>query len=1094
MEDFPDFDLEKYIRKNFLWNQNYCSCEEPNHHNNYTDTLLDTLLDYNIVAYLFEEEVCVCGDLDIQKINAFIRDDVYNLNNVDSAVCNMVVKMMEDFPDFNRDCQTLTQRWVGDDVSNLDKVDCDVCAMVFKLMEEFSDDDLGTFIENYITNEIQPSCSSEEPTCCVCENGIPVLDSLCLVSGRNQCSSCDSGYRLEEDQCVKINCDPGYRLEGNECVPIPKVPTPIIGGDSNPYACRCPNGIADLDSLCSDNSRNQCSRCNPGFSLQGRQCVPYFIPLPPNVCTCANGSPVTDNLCSINGGNQCSSCNSGYRLKAGQCILKPVVKEVPPSTNDCTCTNGEPSTNCFQDDKESCASCSEYSALTAKTNGLFTCEPYVCQSNQFLNPQTGKCESVSSITTFSGQSLINKTWVDAYESSSSIQFLNLQNDLRIDFNSAVSGVTEFRLKKVSEDSTRRKKRQVQSGAGSITVIYDISVGAVGSAITDSIIAQLESHTSSLIISTSPMKITVAVSNINTDTLCAEIIENGVAGNTCDRAASDLVDTKNSLLQISKDIDSLSDQDKEKLIVQAANTMEDLQRSNDNNNALTDNEEDVASSQKEFETILLKSPANTAFQSRDKKLAVKTTNTIVNVNPITGKNEAIYNYESALDSGLKIVLPADNLSDKLRNDANNCPSPAVFSEMANSKHLKANDPDKEAISATSVLIETCDQAKGKVFSSPVTIQFKASKEIQANNKNRYGNNDSTKLSSAQTIDCAYYDQKYFKWKSSGKPKYDHDTDSYTCQADHLTYFSLLFKDDPEDNKALTAFDIFSNIFSVICCLLILIYCATSSGKLIWQKLGNKPQFRCYIQLAVSLLFINLTNLFGQQFYHPKNEEDCVAVAHILHWTILSFFLITLETALVMVAALYEKSFFSKNKSYIKVIFLIWPYLLSAIVVLTCMKVAKDYGDGYYYGGLESEKSYLKMVTLEVTGDVLCFVDGYFFDYGIILPYGLAMGTVIIAYIASMIGLYKHSPADQSKIDTARTNAKKLVLVFFSIGVCWLFLIISMSKNTSIAVDWIFSIFKAIQALVILWCVCAHKISQILKKLRGRFMNVSGEDSD
>ena len=117
--------------------------------------------------------------------------------------------------------------------------------------------------------------------------------------------------------------------------------------------------------------------------------------------------------------------------------------------------------------------------------------------------------------------------------------------------------------------------------------------------------------------------------------------------------------------------------KRNLIVQAANTMEDLQRSNDNNNALTDNEEDVASSQKEFETILLKSPANTAFQSRDKKLAVKTTNTIVNVNPITGKNEAIYNYESALDSGLKIVLPADNLSDKLRNDANNCPSPAVF---------------------------------------------------------------------------------------------------------------------------------------------------------------------------------------------------------------------------------------------------------------------------------------------------------------------------------------------------------------------------------------------------------------------------------
>ena len=542
----------------------------------------------------------------------------------------------------------------------------------------------------------------------------------------------------------------------------------------------------------------------------------------------------------------------------------------------------------------------------------------------------------------------------------------------------------------------------------------------------------------------------------------------------------------------------------------------------------------------FEKILVNAPPNITFTSKNELMAVVTVPTEPSIeNPLEGQvlnleksdqlteiedDLGFYNYQSLLGTDLVVVVPASVIDQNLIKTSD-CPTPVVFTEII-STSLQPNS-STETLAFTSIVVETCDEAANAELSAPVTLQFKKvyPDNFSTGQNNKTGPDLPTPTYSK--VECAFFNTSTLSWETQEEAVVSDDPTgaTFTCQTNHLTFFSLLFTNlkgetddrdgEIEDNKALTIFDIFSNIFSIICCLITLLYILIlkqqGSPKIrrkmssFWRKIGTKPILRSYFQLSISLILVNVTFLFGQQFFSPKidDEKSCVAVAHLLHWVILSFFFITLETAIVMVFAIYGKSTFILEDSFRKILILILPYSLAGIIVLICLGVGKSHGDEHYYGRRtagNSKKNYLKKVKLQHSDDTLCFVDGNFFDFAVILPYAIAMSSVITAYLLTIRKLRTHVDVDQDhgslNIKNHVKNAKKLSILFFTIGGCWLFLILSITvedRSSNLAMAWLFAVFKFLQPVVLLAVVCGfgREIILLLRRVLGL---LEGDDQD
>lgn len=129
-------------------------------------------------------------------------------------------------------------------------------------------------------------------------------------------------------------------------------------------------------------------------------------------------------------------------------------------------------------------------------------------------------------------------------------------------------------------------------------------------------------------------------------------------------------------------------------------------------------------------------------------------------------------------------------------------------------------------------------------------------------------------------------------------------------------------------------------------------------------------------------------------------------------------------------------------------------------------SESLGVGYLYGGIQSPNSYLNMRTTS-TGSTVCFVQGYPFWFGTMLPYALAMVTVILTYLFQTYLICTNVSTDKMKVDQQKEIMKKLFMVFFSIGVCWLFLILAIAVPMQNKVfDVIFIVLKGVQGVIVL----------------------------
>merc|ERR1712000_783628 len=118
---------------------------------------------------------------------------------------------------------------------------------------------------------------------------------------------------------------------------------------------------------------------------------------------------------------------------------------------------------------------------------------------------------------------------------------------------------------------------------------------------------------------------------------------------------------------------------------------------------------------------------------------------------------------------------------------------------------------------------------------------------------------------------------------------------------------------------------------------------------------------------------------------------------------------------------------------------------------------------------SSYSYL-LIRTSTSGETLCFLqpNTHAFYTGIILPYGLAMAAVIGIFVYSAMSIFRNPDKDLDIFHSQKKNFIKMGVLFFTIGVCWLVLIMVLVFSEGTWADignYIFVIFKCLQAVVI-----------------------------
>lgn len=87
-----------------------------------------------------------------------------------------------------------------------------------------------------------------------------------------------------------------------------KAPTETTDRECAPNQCTCENGRAVGSDNCESHEEEQCSACDPGYTLSDQQCVK-------NECVCDNGTVAPSELCTTNGAQQCASCDANHFLQ-----------------------------------------------------------------------------------------------------------------------------------------------------------------------------------------------------------------------------------------------------------------------------------------------------------------------------------------------------------------------------------------------------------------------------------------------------------------------------------------------------------------------------------------------------------------------------------------------------------------------------------------------------------------------------------------------------------------------------------------------------------------------------------------------------------
>jgi len=208
-------------------------------------------------------------------------------------------------------CQNCGQTYTGSICIITKNPDCaEQLAKVYRLIDEWKADkvDLMTVID--AINEWANCGSAQGESAEIAEQKAQLMAMLQTKENLNPIPQCDSGYHLENGQCVPDipQCDPGYHLENGQCVPdIPQCDPGyhLENGQCVPDIPQCDPGYHLENGQCVPDI----PQCDPGYHLENGQCVP-------DIPQCDPGYHLENGQCVPD----IPQCDPGYHLENGQCV------------------------------------------------------------------------------------------------------------------------------------------------------------------------------------------------------------------------------------------------------------------------------------------------------------------------------------------------------------------------------------------------------------------------------------------------------------------------------------------------------------------------------------------------------------------------------------------------------------------------------------------------------------------------------------------------------------------------------------------------------------------------------------------------------
>ncbi|MBN3318924.1 PCSK5 convertase, partial [Atractosteus spatula] len=236
-----------------------------------------------------------------------------------------------------------------------DKKRCKKCYSLCETCVGSRSDQCSSCKSGYYLNEETNSCVSSCPESFYLDNG------KYLMNGKN-CRKCSEHCKKCTSSQICTECRPGMSLQGNKCVV-----SCDLGSYYNGHRKEC-EPCHRACATCAGTGSEACTKCAENYYMEEWRCVSncspgyYLEQVIDNGDTqsiCKKCDPSCYS-CTGPGERNCSSCVSGYNLESGVCVVSTICKDGQYLDDqgkchlcDATCYK------CTGPDKDNCISCTK---------------------------------------------------------------------------------------------------------------------------------------------------------------------------------------------------------------------------------------------------------------------------------------------------------------------------------------------------------------------------------------------------------------------------------------------------------------------------------------------------------------------------------------------------------------------------------------------------------------------------------------------------------------------------------------------------------------------------------------------------------------
>ena len=782
-----------------------------------------------------------------------------------------------------------------------------------------------------------------------------------------------------------------------------------------------------------------------------------------NTCYCPSGTPVPNSDCLSNRSVQCQSCKNGQTaLTVFSIILN---RDVIYKCVDNPTLSFENVLNRMVTD---------YSVIN-----------YGCPSHQIWIEAASKCiDAVRKVEITAFSTIYGFDYHQNYTDSKSLKFLQLELTLRAKFKDFIPELSGFTLNSVVKSMVTRRRRSVEAD-NILDIKYKLIVGSISKlANSESILAKTRENfrsekydnPNSFLKSyqfTEDQNEKFDITDFNNITNCATKRkfndQENFIGNTCDLTEEKITLMHEYFTSLSKTTTNTGTTEELGLnksrntenfnnwvMVSIANQMESLQKATSQeliNKA--ENKILIAEIQNILEQSMVKSERNLEIVSDDGLTKITT---VHNISETVDGSFYVYDSDLQLKSvgptRNRVLVPLEIFGNTNNNQTrgSNCSVPVSVTEQLMPNHLNPVIDDFK-LHNSSMVVKTClDKNQEKQLKKDIEIEFGA---LNEKNSGNFQN---------QIAECVYFDPEIYLWRSLGIANYDESRAVYSCKSNHLTYFSIIFREDAAQNnsKILKIFDLVCSFISVFLCLI--------SFTLILLKKCNIS--RDAIRFLVALFLVHLLFIFGYNLTAPHFDDltPCATVAGLTHWAILILFILVVQSVIHSITKF--------NFSWPIVELLLSP-IVSSLVVGTIILITVQ-EPSYFFGGLYNfNKTYLNRQF--IYGDqVFSFIDqkSASFYFGFLLFYVLAAIATVVLVMSKF--WFNKKGRDNDDDDNDNPSSKKLIIVLPVMISTWLFFILMINYSKNQPIIWLFHIFKALQVPVIFGVYFRGQLSKLRRK--------------